>query len=178
MCKIGGDRQDPDETSTQLYSMRFLITLTFTFILNLAYCQVADNTGQENETNIYYQTLIQFYNHNNYDKTRPVDTVYIEDDYKLTGHLLLKSERAHYVKVNPNDILHHYAQGKADISPLYRIYPLEYKEGFFYVPFSRIWAHYDMQTGKVNTKSIDSYKAKFKFKKGKFKLVNFIGTDL
>jgi hypothetical protein len=89
--------------------------------------QQATNTGLYNKDNIYYQTLKEYIGYQARDRT--VDTLYLEEDYKLTDSIWPECDGTTIIKVKRAGLANLVAKKKTIL--LCRIMPLTFREGVF-----------------------------------------------
>jgi hypothetical protein len=76
----------------------------FFFNYGLIYCQQIDNTFKNDSSNIYNQTIKEFLRLRNKDGKNK-DTIYIEQDFKITDSVLSIIENVKVVKLTESDVL-------------------------------------------------------------------------
>jgi hypothetical protein len=103
--------------------MKLISIIAFLLCAKISLSQNSDNTCRKNEGNIYYHVLKE-YLHFMTNENRKFDTLYLEDDYKITDSLPTVCGKTIIVKFNAQDLNRIIAK-KRDII-LYRLYPLKY----------------------------------------------------
>lgn len=151
--------------STQLV-MRYLPLLFLFFFNNILFAQVANNTNRLNETNIYYQAFKQYLNYVVNKEGRKIDTIYIEDEYRITDSLLLQSGTTKFIKLKYENIPAHFKNSKS--LTLYRIFPLRYANDEFSVSFNPYSVSFNKKKRKVNYAYSSTYKVTFTFQDNRF----------
>lgn len=136
--------------------------------------QISDNTYKKDKSNVYNQSFIRYLKYLKDENINIPDTIYIEDDYKLTDSLLTRIGNTifHVIKQSELEKL----VNKWKSITLYRLFPLEYKnhefyvsfvpfgvtnnldqEGLFYSNSGSIWVIFDFYNGGFKFKRIDNY---------------------
>lgn len=146
--------------------MKYLLLFILLFICRSSFSQIADNTKKLTETNIYYQALVQYLHYVKTVEHREIDTIYIEDEYRLTDSLLLQSGMTKFIKLRFNNIPTHLKVNKN--LTLYRLFPLKYENGEFSVSFNPYIITYDKKKKVTNYTYSSTYKVTFKFQDNKF----------
>ncbi len=146
--------------------MKYLPLLFFLFFTEPLLAQTADNTNRLNETNVYYQTFKQYLNYVQIKEGRKIDTIYIEDEYRMTDSLLLQSGATKFIKLKFESIPAYFKNNK--ILTLYRLFPLRYADGEFSVSFNPYAVSYNKKKRNVNYAYGITYKVTFKFQDNKF----------
>jgi hypothetical protein len=149
--------------------MRFIIFSLFSIQIVSSYGQTANNTSRKNESNIYYQALTQYLNYSK--KTGSIyDTIYIEDDFKISSDsLLFESGKTKLIRLtfaNVQQLLK-----TKDALTLYRIFPLEYENGKFSVSFIPFRVTKDLDKDNYNYSNGGGCQVFFKFKDNSFVFV-------
>ncbi len=168
---------DPYNTNVN-GKQRTAIRITATFImavfLQTTYAQIADNTNRHNDKNIYWRALKHYLDFNakesSYSKLKQLDTIYVDKDTKITDSLLdnIGSTKIIIVK-NPYTIIK--SRNGRGIT-LYRIFPLCFEKGEFWVAFVPFSVSIDIkQEQRLLFENPGSYKVVFKFEKGHFVFV-------
>jgi hypothetical protein len=146
--------------------MKYQLLLLLLFFNSTSFCQTADNTKRLNETNIYYQALTQYLRYVKTNESRSIDTIYIEDEYRLTDSLLLQSGPTKFIKLKYEDIPAFLKTNRS--LTLYRLFPLKYENGEFSVSFNPYLVSYDRKKKVTNYAYSSTYKVTFKFLNDKF----------
>ena len=146
--------------------MRFIIFFLFSIQIVSSYGQTANNTTRKNASNIYYQALTQYLTYSK--KTGIIyDTIYIEDDFKISSDSLLfeigKTKIIRLTFANVQQLMK-----TRDGLILYRIFPLEYEKGVFSVSFIPFRVTKDLDKDNYNYSNGGGCKVFFKFKDNSF----------
>jgi hypothetical protein len=154
------------------FTMKFSLTiLSLVIALNL-FAQTAGNTNRFNEGNIYYQTLTQYLSYLKSDRNLTYDTLYIEDNFRLTDSLLLQSGQTKFIILNSEDILQILKTKRNFL--IHHLFPLEFENGDFSVSLVPFSVTKGKKGNKVNYINSGSNRIVFKFDNGKF---NFIKLE-
>jgi hypothetical protein len=116
--------------------MKYLVLVILFFKTGLTYCQQIDNTYRNDSSNIYNKTIKEFL-HLSHKEDKNKDTMYIEQDFKITDSILSVIENVRVIKLTESDI--QAAMKKKKHIVLFRIFPLRYGHEKFWVnivPFS------------------------------------------
>lgn len=144
----------------------FIILIALNF--NFCFGQIADNTNGRNNRNIYYQALIELYNSEHPDKSAILDTTYLIEDRGITDSILSSYSSGEFIIIvmKKEEIL---KRTVIDTNFTFlSLFPLEYKNGFFYVPVKRFWIVNNKETQENEYKIIDCLKLQFDFLGKKF----------
>jgi hypothetical protein len=68
--------------------MSVLLLTIFISICSLSFGQIADNTNQKNDRNIYYQALVHLYKIEHPDKNFGLDSLFVLKDPPITDSIL------------------------------------------------------------------------------------------
>lgn len=149
--------------------MKFLLTiLILSTALNLL-GQTADNTNRFNEKNIYYQALTQYLSYSKSDRNITYDSIYVEDDFRITDSLLLQSGQTKFIKLNFDERVQLLKSKSSFI--IYRLFPLKFDKGEFSVSFVPFSVTKGKKRNNINYVNPGSYRIVFKFDNGKFNFV-------
>ena len=141
----------------------FIILIALSF--NFCFGQIADNTCNLNDRNIYYQALVQLYNSEHSDKNAVRDTVYIENEgvadsiiteSYMQKFIIIKARREELIKMTDTNLT------------FLQLSPLEYKNGSFYIPIKRFWIAKKEDYQKNEFKVLDCFRLQFDFLGRKF----------
>ena len=131
-----------------------------------SYSQIASTTEANNDKNIYYQALTQYVNFEQRDHGVILDTLYIEDDNRLTDSLLLQSAHTVFIKFKSADISTYLKTHQGII--LYKVLPLRYENGEFSVSFSPSFVSHKKKQRDTNNVNYGSYRIVYKFDDNRF----------
>jgi len=159
--------------------MKILFTLFFTFLLILffdySYSQTATSTVAHNEKNIYFQALTQYVYFEKWNRGVTIDTLFIEDDSRLTDSLVLLSGQTKFITLKSEDVSDYSKTQKGIV--LYKVLPLQFENGEFSVSLVPVLtqsqkkiASFLPQKKKQNTVDANtvSYKVVYKYDGSKF----------
>ena len=157
--------------------MKFSLTILILFAaLNNLFGQAADNTNRLNEKNIYYQALTQYLSSLKTDRNITYDSLYIEDDFRLTDSLLLQSGQTRFIKLNFDDRVQMLKSKSSFI--IYRLFPLRFDKGEFSVSFVPFSVTKGKKRNNINYSNSGSYRIVFKFDNDKFNFVRVEGHGI
>jgi hypothetical protein len=130
-----------------------------------SFSQTANTTERKNESNIYYQALKQYLIS---ETTANIihDSLYIEDDFKITDSLLSKSGNTQLVRLTFENVQQ--LLKTRDALTLYRIFPLQYEKDYFIVSFVPFRVTKDPSKDNYNYSNGGGCDAIFKFQNKKF----------
>jgi len=132
--------------------------------------QISENTNRKDQSNVYNQSFIRYLKYLKNENINIPDTIYIEDDYKLTDSLMtrIRNTRLLVIKLSEVEKL----VNKRKSITLYRLFPLEYKNHEFYISFVPFGVtHNPNEDGLFYSNSgsfwviFDFYNGVFRFKK-------------
>jgi len=132
---------------------------------NHSFGQNIDNTFQKNDGNIYYQGLKEYLEFSEKLNKR-IDTLYLEEDYKITDSILTVCGKTTIIKVNAQDLNNIIAKKKSII--LYRLYPLKYNNGNFSIDIVPHSMEYNKKRKRYDALYGGGYIVFFKFDGVKF----------
>jgi hypothetical protein len=95
--------------------------------------QIADNTFKKDASNIYNQAFIQYFNYLKNRNFKFSDTIFVEEDIKLTDNLMKKIGRKTLVILKDSELKETVIKNNGIV--LYRLFPLDYDDSGFYVSF-------------------------------------------
>jgi len=146
--------------------MKQLFTLILIIFFNKAYSKTANNTVAFNEKNIYYQALTEYLDFEKWNRGLTIDTLYIEEDFRITDSLLMNSGQTKFIKLNPEDVSNHVKTKKGLL--LYKVFPLRYENGEFSVSFVPVLLSDEKRKRNMNVTGTVSYSVVYKFDNNKF----------
>ena len=149
--------------------MKVISTTLLLFFSTLFFGQTADNTGRHNEENIYYQALTQYLSYIKSDRNITPDTIYIENDFKLTDSLLLQSGQTKFVKLTFDNVAQLLKKRKG--LTVFRLFPLRYEKGEFSVSFVPFIVTKGKTKNNITYANPGGYFVIFKFEKNQFHFV-------
>jgi hypothetical protein len=152
--------------------MKAFLTFLVSFIATSVFGQIASNTSLHNEENVYYQALTQYLSYLKTNRNITPDTVYIEDDFKITDSLLLQSGQSKFIKLTLDNV--EQLLKERESFTLLRLFPLRYENGQFSVSFVPFGITKGKKKGDINYTNPGSYFVVFKFGDDKF---HFIRID-
>jgi hypothetical protein len=147
---------------------KFFTCSTFILILFIdrTYCQTASNTVALNEKNLYYQALTQYLHFEKWDRGVSIDTLYIEEDPRITDSLLTHSGETTVIKLKPGEVAIH-SKNKKNLL-LYKVYPLRFENGEFSVSFVPFLLADEKKKRNANGAASVSYRVVYRFDNNKF----------
>jgi hypothetical protein len=152
--------------STSHHTMKLLFTLILIIFYNYSHSQTASNTVSYNDKNIYYQALTQYINFEQRDHGLTLDTLFIEDDYRLTDSIILQSAQTVFIKLKAEDISNYLTTRKGFV--LYKVVPLRYENGEFSVSFVPVFVSQEKKKRNTHAVISGSYRIVYKFDNNKF----------
>lgn len=124
-----------------------------------------NNIDNKGESNIYFQAIKESLS---FIKTKgfPKDTLFLEEDYKLTTNILPSCAGTSIILLDPQKLWEKVSMTKA--IDLYRIYPLSYSEGEFFISIVPYAVSLNKEDNTFRYIYAGGYKVLFKFDGKKF----------
>ena len=110
--------------------MKIPLALMFLFLCRENFAQSASPSFQCNQSNIYFQAIDQYLQFMEKEEKK-ADTLFLESNEKITDSLLSECRYTKLIKLNNDQLKDRLKKGKS--LNLYRIMPLEAKDGSFAV---------------------------------------------
>jgi len=145
--------------------MKAIGIICFVLYANVSLGQAVNNTLEKDEGNIYYQAIkeyLSFVKNRNINK----DTIYLEEDIKLTSSILTTCGKTKIVLMNAENLKE--TISKKNAICLYRIFPLDYFEGEFSVSLIPFAVNFDDRKKEFKFINAGDYRVCFKFDGKKF----------
>jgi hypothetical protein len=149
--------------------MKFLLIILILFTAFNLYGQTADNTNRFNERNIYYQALTQYLHYLKSSSNSILDTLYIEDDFRITDSLMLQSGQTNFIKLSYDDRIQMFKKQNSFV--LYRIFQLKFDKGNFSVSFVPFIVTKQKRKRNLYYSNPGSYRIVFKFDNDTFQFI-------
>jgi len=146
--------------------MKIIWIFILTFFFTVTYSQDPNNTKRFNDRNIYYNALTQYLAYIQKERNKSIDTIYIEDDFRLTDSILLYSKQTTFIKLKYENISKHLKSHKGLV--LFRLFPLRYENGEFSVSFVPFSVTYERRKRITNYANPGSYRIVYKFEDNRF----------
>jgi hypothetical protein len=146
--------------------------LTTIFVLTFVtlFGQVADNTNKRDESNIYNQSIIQYFNYLKIEKSKTSDTIFfMEDELGLTKRLISRIGNTQLISINESEIAKLVIKSKS--LTVYKIFPLEYENQEFHVSIVPYGVTYKNDETGLLFVTYGGCWINFKFENEKFKFI-------
>ncbi|HWK04694.1 MAG TPA: hypothetical protein VNS58_13735 [Puia sp.] len=140
--------------------MKIMLALFLLFWLQGSFAQKADSTFLCNESNVYFQAIDQYLHFIEKDDKR-TDTLFLQSGDKITDSILSKCRHTKLVKLD-NKQLKNLLRERESLN-LYRIMPLQAKNGKFSVALVPFGCGFNKTKKKYEFFNGGKYIAVFKF---------------
>ena len=145
------------------------------FLFQGTFAQKADNDFPCNESNVYFQAIDQ-YLHFIEKEDKKTDTLFLQSGDKITDSILSKCRHTRLVKLN-NEQLKNLLRERESLN-LYRIMPLQRKDGKFSVALVPFGCGFNKTKKKYEFSNGGKYIAVFKLDGGQFVFQQFEGHGI
>jgi hypothetical protein len=146
----------------------FFITMFFLVSFSIS-GQIADNTNKRDQSNIYNESIIQYFYYLNKEKFNISDTIYFsEDEFGLTDSLMERINGIRLIIIEQSEIEKLVIKKKG--ITMYKLFPLEYENQEFHVSLVPFGVTYKVESGLFFSNP-GGYWINFKFNKGKFEFI-------